>query len=160
MLVRFAKNLRARPDLPACSRFRLRNYQGEDDVAVWLDIRRRALVGQIAAGRDWSESDFRREFLAKPWWRPESMWFVEESNTHGAIPLGAAALRLSDSPAVASIQWLLVVPEARRRGVGRQLVAAVEAAAWDAGCRMVVAETLEAWEGAVRFYESVGYRAR
>jgi GNAT superfamily N-acetyltransferase len=160
MLVQLSKTLQnpgvSSPDSP----FRLRNYRGDDDIAVWLDIRQRALSGQIATGREWTEHDFRREFLTKPWWRPEWMWFAEEPDIGGAcLTVGVGALRGTTSPGVASIQWLLVVPEHRRRGVGRQLAEAFESAAWSAGCRTIVAETLNEWEAAVRFYQSLGYRA-
>jgi GNAT superfamily N-acetyltransferase len=139
----------------------IRTYQGAEDIPRWLEIRRRSLHGQIAPARPWSEADFRREFLEKPWWRPDWMWFAEEPGSAGAvIPLGAAALRTmeSETPAAGSIQWLLVLPEHRRRGVGRQLIRHLEAAAWDFGCRTVIAETLASWQDAVRFYERLGYR--
>ena len=58
-----------------------------------------------------------------------------------------------------SIGWLLVVPEARRRGVGRLLVAtAVEAAAAD-GAREVWAETDTRWPAATAFWHRLGFAA-
>ena len=54
----------------------MRHYQGPEDVAVWLDLRRRAFARQRVGVRDWDASDFEREFLEKSWWRPDAMWFA------------------------------------------------------------------------------------
>jgi GNAT superfamily N-acetyltransferase len=160
VLVRLTKILHTPPCHDGDGQFPVRTYRGPGDIPVWLEIRERAFAGQIAAGRPWTEHDFRREFLEKPWWRPEWMWFAEEGNQpcRPIGGLGVAAMRPIQDGA-ASIQWLLVLPEHRRRGVGRCLITALEAAAWTTGFRTVVAETLGAWDAAIRFYESIGYTA-
>jgi len=56
------------------------------------------------------------------------------------------------------IHWLAVLPNWRRRGVGRLLVAALEQCCWDAGQHEVFLETHAGWTSALRFYESRGYR--
>jgi GNAT superfamily N-acetyltransferase len=153
MLVRLIKTLASRSEFPDAAPFRIRTFQGECDIPVWLEIRERALAGQIISARPWAESDFRREFVEKPWWRPEWMWFAEMDST----AIGAVALRPLGQGA-ASIQWLLVTREHRRRGAGRLLISTLESAAWEAGYRTIVAETLAEWTAAIGFYVSMGYR--
>jgi ribosomal protein S18 acetylase RimI-like enzyme len=58
------------------------------------------------------------------------------------------------------LYWLVVGQEARRLGVGRELMSAVEAVLRDEGARLVRVETagLESYAAARAFYERVGYR--
>jgi ribosomal protein S18 acetylase RimI-like enzyme len=55
------------------------------------------------------------------------------------------------------IHWLGVLPEFRRRGVGRLLVAQLEEMVWQSGGREVGLETHTAWTDAVAFYRALGY---
>lgn len=59
-----------------------------------------------------------------------------------------------DEPRVGRLRHLYVLPEARRRGVGRRLVRALEAEA-DGQYRALVLRTDT--ESAARFYEALGY---
>lgn len=54
----------------------------------------------------------------------------------------------------AVIHRLAVVPQARRRGIGRLLLATAEQAAWEAGNRQLWLETHARWEAAVALYRS------
>ncbi len=58
------------------------------------------------------------------------------------------------------LYWLVVGQEARRLGVGRELMSAVETVLRDEGARLVRVETagLESYASARAFYERVGYR--
>ena len=58
-----------------------------------------------------------------------------------------------------AVHWLVVLPAARRQGVGRLLMSHLERAAWDAGHREVLLETHAQWQAAVQFYEALGYTA-
>lgn len=49
-------------------------------------------------------------------------------------------------------------PAMRRRGVGRQLMAAIEAAAVESGVARMVLGTADNQPEAIAFYESIGYR--
>jgi GNAT superfamily N-acetyltransferase len=51
----------------------------------------------------------------------------------------------------------MVSPEVRRRGVGRLLLATLEAAAWSQGERELTLETHADWSAALRLYEACGY---
>lgn len=157
VVVRLVKQLAARP-VPSAERATVRTYNRESDIERWLEIRRQSLAGQIAAGRLWTREDFHREFSGKPSWRPERMWFAEVDDAAGPKSVGAVAMAFPEGREnLAAIQWLLVLPDYRRRGIGRLLIATLESAAWDDGCRTVMAETLSTWDAAMRFYKSLGY---
>jgi len=58
----------------------------------------------------------------------------------------------------ASIAWLLVHPVARRRGIGRLLVGQALRRAQAQGAREVGVECRADWQGAIAFWEAVGFR--
>lgn len=142
----------------------LRNYRGPGDISVWLTLRELAFARERLGVGSWQEGDFRREFLEKPWWRPERQWF--------AYVLPEAGLGMGSEKVIGTItwadrgrppvvqgavHWLAVLPICRRLGVARQLLAQVEKSCWDSGLREIVVETHVAWERAVAFYASAGY---
>lgn len=53
---------------------------------------------------------------------------------------------------------IALFPAARRRGLGRELVRAVEARAWSLDARRIVLDVERGNEGARAFYEHLGYR--
>ena len=159
MVVHLIKLLQSRPESPAPQGIRVRAFGSDADIAAWLAIRNQAFAGQTAGTRPWTENDFRREFLDKPGWRPEWMWFAEPLEAKTPQPVGVVAMTLAQigqTPAV-NVCWLAVLPEWRRRGVARQLMAALEIAAWDAGRPLVRVETRSDWTAAMQFYRSLGY---
>ena len=102
------------------------------------------------------------------------MWFAEHLPADGTAPhvIGSVTLAIrSYLPTVPNldpaqppagkgvVHWLAVLPQQRRQGIGRLLMATLEAAAWDAGFRQVSLETHAAWGEAVEFYDALGYRA-
>ena len=159
MVVHLVKLLQCRPEVREPPGIGVRTYCGEADIAAWLAIRNQAFAGQTAGTRPWTAHDFRREFLDKPEWRPEWIWFAETLEATTPQPVGTVAMTLAElrqSPAV-NVSWLAVLPEWRRRGVGRQLLAALEIYAWDAGRPLVRVETRSDWTAAMQFYQSLGY---
>lgn len=152
--------LRDKPSVDLPDGIRWRTYVGPADVRVWLELRERAFAGARASVRPWDEADFEQEFLAKPWWRPEHLWFAEARGSRGTwSPVGtvALALRGAGNAARPVVHWLAVLPAWRRRGVGRLLMSVLEARAWELGYREVWLETHAAWEEAVRLYRALGY---
>jgi GNAT superfamily N-acetyltransferase len=161
VIVRLAKILHSRPPTAFSADFAVRNYQGDSDIAAWLAIREAALAGQIAVGRPWTERDFRREFLDKPGWRADWMWFALPRESPAAQrPIGVVGMcdAAFSTPRAASVQWLMVAPEYRRRGAAGLLLSSLEAAAWDAGYRKVIAETSSEWTVAIGFYQAWGFK--
>jgi GNAT superfamily N-acetyltransferase len=69
---------------------------------------------------------------------------------------GGGVKRLDD--ATAEIKRMYVAPAARGRGVGRQLLAALEDAARDLGYRVVRLDTGRFQGSALRMYQQAGYR--
>ena len=158
--------LHSRPAATPVGGVGLRTYAGEVDIQRWMQIRRSAFAREAIGVGDWSLSDFQREFLSKTWWHPEVMWFAELTATplQQAAPepqsIGTVTLaRRGEGPAAKPVaHWLAVLPAYRGRGIGRLLMAAVEAAAWNAGHRQVWLETHAGWTAAAAFYERLGYR--
>jgi ribosomal protein S18 acetylase RimI-like enzyme len=145
------------------SEVRLRPFAGPGDIAAWLSLRAAALAGAIVEGRPWTAEDFQREFLSRPWWRAESMWLAEAdvaggtSSVVGSVVLGRSGRPPHDR---ASLEWLMVAPAYRRRGIGRELVETVERAALERGETEITLETHADWREAVRLYERLGYVPR
>lgn len=59
-----------------------------------------------------------------------------------------------------SIPWLIVHPAARRRGMGRRLVARAVAHARSLGAATITADSLASWPEAVAFWQAVGFTRR
>jgi ribosomal protein S18 acetylase RimI-like enzyme len=83
---------------------------------------------------------------------------AEAADSAGNEPLGLVALVAAGTAAQPriSIAWLLVHPDARRRGIATVLVAHAVAHAESLGATRVSAETLSSWQAAVGFWRSVG----
>jgi GNAT superfamily N-acetyltransferase len=162
LVLQMTKRLTQQPILPQVPGILLRHYAGPRDVEAWLEVRRRAFARQKVGISDWDAGDFQREFLSKPWWRPEAMWLagsrplVVPPSVVGSVTLARRGEAPHDKPVV---HWMCVLPSYRRRGVGRLLLATLEAAVWEAGERQIWLETHSAWREALRLYESAGYQA-
>ena len=75
------------------------------------------------------------------------------------LPVGTVALAAQTAAStLAAVHWLAVLPAWRRRGVARQLMAALEERAWELGHREIFLETHAGWTAAQGFYESLGYQ--
>jgi GNAT superfamily N-acetyltransferase len=149
-----------RPGMVSASGVRLRTYEGDHDILGWLSLRERAFAREKLGVRQWDVADFHGEFLDRPWWRPDWMWFAEamEVRLDGPIGTVALALRQSAEGTVPVVHWLCVRPAWRRRGVGRLLMSTLEQAAWDAGYQEVALETHQAWRAAAACYDALGYQ--
>ena len=140
----------------------LRHFAGADDVAPWLALREAAFARERIGVRAWDAAEFAREFLDKPWWDPRRMWLAEASSVEAepaAQLIGSVTLALRGSGEAARpvVHWLMVHPRWRRRGLGRLLLATLEAAAWDQGHRRLWLETHAGWQNALRLYRALGY---
>lgn len=86
------------------------------------------------------------------------MWFAEPRT--GGPAIGTVTLGWGPDPNLPrpTLQWLAVLPAARRRGIGSALLTTAESAAWDSGQRRVELETLSGWQAAVALYRRHGYQ--
>jgi ribosomal protein S18 acetylase RimI-like enzyme len=64
----------------------------------------------------------------------------------------------SCAPGSFYVNMLAVYPECRGRGIGSALMKAVDGLAVEAGCRVASVQVFDENEGAVRFYQRLGYR--
>jgi ribosomal-protein-alanine N-acetyltransferase len=83
-------------------------------------------------------------------------WIAEEAGQMAGFAIiewaaGSSGIR-------AYIQTLEVAPEARGRGVGRELLSRIEGSARAAGARLVWLHVEAENSGAIRLYEAQGYR--
>lgn len=74
----------------------------------------------------------------------------------GEMPVGCGALRLLD-PETAELKRMYVSPEVRGEGLGRRLVAALEAEACALGVRQLVLETGVRQAAALGLYRATGF---
>lgn len=103
----------------------------------------------------------RWRILRAPWKQPQGSEkdAIEQDCHHVTACTDAGEIvgigRLQfNSAAEAQIRYMAVEPEHEGRGIGRQVVAALEAIASDHGRRLIV---LDAREPAVGFYQKLGY---
>jgi GNAT superfamily N-acetyltransferase len=85
--------------------------------------------------------------------RQGSFWVM----TEGSDIVGMFGLERSDS-AAAELRRMYVDPGARRRGVGRELLAFAEAVAREDGCARMILSTSELQQAAISLYRNSGYR--
>ncbi len=156
------KTLSDRPTIPDVDGIVVRNYNSDSDIQLWIDVRQRTFAREKLGVRSWTSEDFRVEFLDKWWWNPQAVWFaLPAMGVHNDQAVGAIALAMrgsSHANAKPVVHWLAVVPRWQRSGVGRLLLATLEAAVWDLGLRQIWLETHPAWKSAATFYHAHSYR--
>lgn len=112
------------------------------------------IVREIVSGPPYE--DARRELVQYPGKELVARVAVAGSGQ----PVGFCAATFPYWNAVAVVDYLVVAPEWRRRGIGADLAGAVESALRAARLRRVCVQTA-AWNAdGVRFYERMGYRRR
>ena len=153
-VLQMMRTLQVRPSLPTVEGVTLRPFDAPADVEAWLQLRERAFADESPVPRPWTPADFERNVLSKPWYSPTGIWLAESQGFVGSVIL---ARRVDNRPAV---NWMMVDPAQRGRGIAGLLLAALEIAVWKEGGREVVLETHAHWTRAVRFYSSQGYTAR
>lgn len=88
-------------------------------------------------------------------------WPPDDADSRGPVG-GLVTLveaRSAGGDARWSIGWLLVRPQTRRQGLGRELVATALAAAATAGASAVWVETESRWSGSLAFWRAIGFQA-
>ncbi len=125
-------------------------------AAEWSAARR--LLEQYAAslGVDLSFQGFQHELdhLEEEYSPPRGTFLLAEDRGE---KVGCAALRpLSDL--IGELKRLYVIPEARRKGLGRLLTQAIVAAARSRGYARLRLDTLPQMQEAQRLYEEIGFK--
>ena len=104
----------------------------------------------------------RWKLLRAPWHQPEGsevddiedQCFHLIATTEANQVIGVARLQFNTTEE-AQIRYMAVAKEYERKGIGRQLVTAIETHAINSNCKKIV---LDAREGAVDFYKKLGYQ--
>lgn len=87
---------------------------------------------------------------------PNVLFVVARNEEHTALGCGAVVL----NHAYGEVKRMYVRPEARGKGIAKQVIDALEASAYKAGCRELMLETGPYQPEALRFYASQGYVRR
>ena len=161
-VAQLATSLEIAPEHNVVEGVTLNTYRGKRDAEAWVAVRNRAFSRLRVGVRAWNMEDFENEFLHKWWWNPQHMWFAHCDRAVAADGscIGTVTLAFRGPPeaAVPVVHWLAVVPEWRRRGVGRLLMATLERYCWDRGLREIRLETHREWTAALALYAALGYR--
>ena len=158
IILQYRKSLNQSPVVPTIDNIKVKTYSGEHDIQHWLELRRIAFENENVPAGPWNEADFRREFLAQSWWKPERLWLAESStDDHSFNVVGTVALAESGSQRRAAIHWLAVHPNWRRQGIATMLLRQAELYCWQHDWRTIHLETHQQWLAATKFYETMGY---
>jgi ribosomal protein S18 acetylase RimI-like enzyme len=84
-------------------------------------------------------------------------WVAEEDEAVRTGFAVATVLCIPETSAECELEFVLVAPQARRRGIGRTLVHAVLAWASDLGAEEIWLEVRQSNAGALRLYEQCGF---
>ncbi len=85
------------------------------------------------------------------------IWIAEREVADGPRMVGCIAI-VEISPAEAQLRWFIVEPEARGRGLGRQLLGEAVSFCRDASYKSVFLLTVDKLTAAARLYEGIGFR--
>ena len=88
--------------------------------------------------------------------KPNVLFVVAREGRNPALGCGAVVLHGS----FGELKRMYVRPQARGKGIAQQIIAALEARAYSAGCRALVLETGPYQPEAQRFYSRQGYARR
>ena len=115
----------------------------------------------LAAYRAELDERFPGGFTPPPGWAAAASQLVPPAGAYLVVtdagePLGCGAVRVLE-PGIAELKHMWVSPRLRGRGVGRRLLAALEAEARALGCSTVRLDTSPLLAEAVALYHSVGY---
>ncbi len=157
MVVVLSKLLIQEPQHVTFNGLGVRTFQGDHDINTWLTVREKSFANAVPPIRSWNLDDFHREIKNRQWWQPERTWFAEMDQGMGhrqVVGTVTLAMRRPEQPVV---HWLAVLPTARRRGVGRLLMARLERECWQLGYRRIALESETDWREATAFYEQMDY---
>jgi ribosomal protein S18 acetylase RimI-like enzyme len=119
---------------------------------LWTDLHQ----ASFSLPRPWSDERFQAEFNLKADSRGTWLWLALGEREDQAI--GAIGLTIDRADAKQGhIRWLMVDPQARRRGIAGALLSRLETTARQQGIERLVAETSTTWIEAIAFYRRQGF---
>jgi GNAT superfamily N-acetyltransferase len=124
------------------------------DLRLWLDAYNTALSADLPLDPPWGLASLRGYLSRTMPGEARVNWLVDSDDSGSPAVLGHASLLMLDGLAVVEI---FVVPEARRRGIGRALLAAAAHRSRADGLRTIGVEVAGGTTG-VEFCESQGFR--
>ena len=141
-----------------CQGLVIRRELRPGDVEAIGDLHDRVYRNEYGAGEDWVYWERVRleQHVARGWPRERalgSIWLVELDGALG----GCLALVLR-CPNVGNLDWFVLAPELRGRGLGRWLVSALIDEACARGMETLKVETFSALVAAARIYREAGFR--
>jgi ribosomal-protein-alanine N-acetyltransferase len=128
--------------MKAVASHRIRRMRSEDAEAVW------AVSRAVPEAAQWSREDYSRAVEGGL-----NVWVAEKESRIAAF---LVTRRAADEMEILN---LAVAPEARRRGIARELLEANAADAGASGIRKVFLEVRASNSGAISFYQRVGFSA-
>lgn len=134
----------------------LRPSRPDDDPALAAVIRT-VMTSYGAVGPGFSIEDVEVDRMHETYDAPHSLLLVVDDGTGRAIGCGGIAPLEGGDPDTCELKKMYFLPEARGRGLGRELIATLEAAARDRGFRVVYLETLDTMHEAAKLYERMRY---
>jgi len=139
-------------------RVRLREWDPanatDSDLRLWLDAYNTALTADLPLDPEWGPASLSGYLSRTMPGERRVNWLVDSDEDGQSAILGHASLLMMDGLAVVEI---FVVPEARRKGIGRGLLATVARRSLSEGLRTMGVEVAGGTTG-IDFYEALGFR--
>ena len=152
--LRMWRELEHLPEAKPPAGYRIRTYETGDDAA-FVRIKNAAFLSENVGGRAWTVADFEKEYLDSPYFSPERVLFaVCNGEPVGTTTAWSATYRGRE---VGLIHWVAVVPEHRKKGLGRVLNVRALHRLKALGYGEATLNTSETLESAVRLYHRLGF---
>ena len=134
----------------------IRPIRAQDNAAV-ASIIRRVMTEFGAVGRAFSIADPEVDAMCEAYPAPEAAFFVVEKEGR-VLGCGGMGPLQGGATDICELRKMYFLPELRGAGVGAKLLAAILAAAREAGYRQCYLETLGSMQDARRLYLKHGFR--
>jgi ribosomal protein S18 acetylase RimI-like enzyme len=136
----------------------IRRELRRDDLDAIIELHDRVYRDEYGAGEDWVGAiRYAIEGAVRRGWPRDralgSVWLVD----HKRVLNGSLALVL-ERPRVGNLDWFVLAPEVRGRGIGRHLVSELLADARSREMRTLKIRTFSALTAAARIYRDAGFR--
>ena len=153
--LRMWRDLSNLPALDIPDGYTIRCYQPGDGPA-FVSIKNAAFAGEAAGGRDWTDTDFEKEYLASSHFTADRVLFAE----YGGSLVGTTTAWTSEYEGreIGLIHWVGVVPEHRGQGLGWMLNVAALHKLKQLEYSDCVLSTNESLASAVRLYKRLGFQ--